>query len=456
MAIVIESTIIFLVSQPRATPAHFHMSDIGSGSTAHPPFRAIQQDDSSTAASEAESDSEHSSDVRRLQRELAREKHKNAQLTSQLQRQTQLQGRLQLQAEQEEEYITNKLMKRLETLKQEKEELARQVEVEEEMITNALTKKLQKVKEEKVLLENQLEQEQEYIVNKLQKQLSAVLDEKRALESRLRENTGAILQSIQHHLARWKIDEAPKASSDGRPCASTAVEANAAPVAAELEPMPPAAALPPAAPCASSFAAPAAVDSEEAPPPQHPSEWATPGATSGAPASDVDEWQRTHLLVSHLTREIDQLGAQQERYRLECEQQRQGNEKLRVELSKLQADNAGLCRRVAREREIRVNAIVDRARLETELELETERAFNSGGCSSSALSSVTSSPALSASNSSLPPSWALTGSPGGSRGLTPSAYSSTSQLSPRAASPKHASTPTKGGVEGVLGESGGR
>ena len=55
-----------------------------------------------------------------------------------------------MQAEQEEEYITNKLMKRLEALKHEKEELARQVEVEEEMITNALTKKLQKVKEEKV------------------------------------------------------------------------------------------------------------------------------------------------------------------------------------------------------------------------------------------------------------------------------------------------------------------
>ena len=115
--------------------------------------------------------------------------------------------RQQLQAEQEEEYITNKLMKRLEALKHEKEELARQVEVEEEMITNALTKKLQKVKEEKVChrptdagawrlrvaradgprlallcaqvhLENQLEQEQEYNVNKLQKQLSTVLEEK--------------------------------------------------------------------------------------------------------------------------------------------------------------------------------------------------------------------------------------------------------------------------------------
>lgn len=66
-----------------------------------------------------------------------------------------------MQAEQEEEAIANRLMKRLDVLKHEKEELARQVEVEEEMITNALTKKLMKVKEEKVNLEIQLEQEQE-------------------------------------------------------------------------------------------------------------------------------------------------------------------------------------------------------------------------------------------------------------------------------------------------------
>ena len=66
----------------------------------------------------------------------------------------------QLQCEQEEEYITNRLMKRLETLKQEKEDLARQVEFEEEMITNKLSKKLEQVKQEKVNLENLLEQEQ--------------------------------------------------------------------------------------------------------------------------------------------------------------------------------------------------------------------------------------------------------------------------------------------------------
>lgn len=100
----------------------------------------------------------------------------------------------QTQAEQEEEYITNKLMKRLDELKKEKEHLARQVEMEEENITNKLSKKLEKVKQEKVglpvpvvplwqvqelasssqvNLENLLEQEQEYIVNKLQKQVTA-------------------------------------------------------------------------------------------------------------------------------------------------------------------------------------------------------------------------------------------------------------------------------------------
>lgn len=52
----------------------------------------------------------------------------------------------QLQAEQEEEYLTNRLMKRLATLKQEKEDLARQVEVEEEMITNKLSKKLEQAR----------------------------------------------------------------------------------------------------------------------------------------------------------------------------------------------------------------------------------------------------------------------------------------------------------------------
>lgn len=298
----------------------------------------------------------------------------------------------QLQAEQEEEYITNRLMKRLGALKQEKEELARQVEVEEEMITNALTKKLQKVKEEKVHLENQLEQEQEYIVNKLQKQLSTVLDEKRALEARLRENTGAILQSIQLHLQQWTGVEAAVT----HPSSVAAVSGSAVDHDALL---------------------------------RHGCEWNTETSIT---ATD-EEAARTHLLVSHLTHEIDRLGQQQEHFRDECEKQRKSNETLRMELARLQSDNAGLCHRVAREREIRAAAIIDRARLETEIELDSERAFNN----SSTRSSVTSSPALS---SSLPPTWALP-SP---RGLTPSL--TPALLSPRAASPKLPVSPTSSAI----------
>jgi len=73
--------------------------------------------------------------------------------------------------EQEEEYISNKLMKRLAELKEEKESLALQIEQEEEYLTNNLQLKLDQLKREKIEMENQLEQEQEYIVNKLQRQL---------------------------------------------------------------------------------------------------------------------------------------------------------------------------------------------------------------------------------------------------------------------------------------------
>ena len=75
------------------------------------------------------------------------------------------------QVEQEEEFITNKLMKRLQQLKNEKQVLANEVEQEEEYLVNTLQKRLHKLNGEKVDLENQLEVEQEYIVNKLQKKV---------------------------------------------------------------------------------------------------------------------------------------------------------------------------------------------------------------------------------------------------------------------------------------------
>lgn len=74
-------------------------------------------------------------------------------------------------AEQEEEFISNRLLKRIAGLKKEKGELLVQVEQEEEFLTNSLQKKLFQLQREKIDLENALEQEQEFVVNKLQKQL---------------------------------------------------------------------------------------------------------------------------------------------------------------------------------------------------------------------------------------------------------------------------------------------
>ncbi|CAO3699568.1 unnamed protein product [Rhizopus microsporus] len=90
-------------------------------------------------------------------------------------------------AEQEEEFISNKLLKRISGLKKEKSELLLQVEQEEEYMTNMLQKKLNQLQREKIDMENSLEQEQEYIVNKLQKQLDSLRAQQAA--SHLHENS---------------------------------------------------------------------------------------------------------------------------------------------------------------------------------------------------------------------------------------------------------------------------
>ncbi|KAI9094873.1 hypothetical protein DFS34DRAFT_595383 [Phlyctochytrium arcticum] len=89
----------------------------------------------------------------------------------------------QASAEQEEEYIANKLMKRIHSLKKEKGELLMKVEQEEEMITNTLQKKLSQLQKEKVDMEVALEQEQEFIVNRLQKQLESLRQQQSASAS---------------------------------------------------------------------------------------------------------------------------------------------------------------------------------------------------------------------------------------------------------------------------------
>ena len=74
---------------------------------------------------------------------------------------------IQAKAEQEEEFISNTLMKKIHTLKKEKEILASNYEAEEEFLTTDLTKKLNQLRNEKVELEQTLEREQEFQVNKL-------------------------------------------------------------------------------------------------------------------------------------------------------------------------------------------------------------------------------------------------------------------------------------------------
>jgi len=96
--------------------------------------------------------------------------------------------------EAEEEFITIKLLKRLEEIKSEKSQLMNQVEQEEEYLTNTLQKRLEKVQQEKIALENKLETEEEFIVNHLQKQLEELLSEKNMLQQ-LGEETSATIEN---------------------------------------------------------------------------------------------------------------------------------------------------------------------------------------------------------------------------------------------------------------------
>lgn len=78
---------------------------------------------------------------------------------------------IQAKAEQEEEYISNTLLKKIQALKKEKETLAHQYEREEECLTNELSRKLDQLRQEKCKLEQTLEQEQECLVNKLMRKI---------------------------------------------------------------------------------------------------------------------------------------------------------------------------------------------------------------------------------------------------------------------------------------------
>ncbi|KAI7796883.1 coiled-coil domain-containing protein 6b [Triplophysa rosa] len=78
---------------------------------------------------------------------------------------------MQARAEQEEEFISNTLFKKIQALQKEKETLAVNYEKEEEFLTNELSRKLMQLQHEKAELEQHLEQEQEFQVNKLMKKI---------------------------------------------------------------------------------------------------------------------------------------------------------------------------------------------------------------------------------------------------------------------------------------------
>lgn len=92
---------------------------------------------------------------------------------------------IQAKAEQEEEFISNTLLKKIHSLKKEKENLALNYEQEEECLTNDLSRKLNQLRQEKVQLEHTLEQEQECLVNKLMRRIEKLESETTAKQTNL-------------------------------------------------------------------------------------------------------------------------------------------------------------------------------------------------------------------------------------------------------------------------------
>jgi len=94
---------------------------------------------------------------------------------------------IQARAEQEEEFISNTLMKKIHELKKEKETLVNKYETEEEFLTNELQRQLNQIRQEKVELEQTLEKEQEKQVNTLMRKIEKLKRETHEKHSKLEE-----------------------------------------------------------------------------------------------------------------------------------------------------------------------------------------------------------------------------------------------------------------------------
>lgn len=124
-------------------------------------------------------------EVAQLRYELAREKKRREAAEHAMAVLREDSARTAMALEEEEENITNKLMKRLTELKREKERMARQSESEEEFLTNTLQIRLEELQRQKHSIIATAEAEQEFIVNKLQRQLDELKVEKSALERKV-------------------------------------------------------------------------------------------------------------------------------------------------------------------------------------------------------------------------------------------------------------------------------
>eukprot|EP01025_Chloroclados_australasicus_P044763 TRINITY_DN4878_c0_g1_i1.p2 TRINITY_DN4878_c0_g1~~TRINITY_DN4878_c0_g1_i1.p2 ORF type:complete len:256 (-),score=28.18 TRINITY_DN4878_c0_g1_i1:3326-4093(-) len=139
-------------------------------------------------------------EVLRLRSNLSEERNRSKILTEELRLVKNEKARLSQAVEEEEEFITNKLMKRLDELRNERQTLSSAIVKEEEMVANTLQARLQRLNWEKVDLENQLEAEQEYVLNKLSREVDRVAQEKKKLEqerSNLRSQIGQLTSAVK-------------------------------------------------------------------------------------------------------------------------------------------------------------------------------------------------------------------------------------------------------------------
>uniref|UniRef100_A0A8C4R598 Coiled-coil domain containing 6b n=1 Tax=Eptatretus burgeri TaxID=7764 RepID=A0A8C4R598_EPTBU len=113
---------------------------------------------------------------------------------------------IQARAEQEEEFISNTLFKKIQALKKEKETLAMNYEQEEEFLTNELSRKLMQLRQEKAELEQTLEQEQEFQINKLMKKIKK-LEKKIDLENTLEQEQEALVNRLWKRMDRLEAEK---------------------------------------------------------------------------------------------------------------------------------------------------------------------------------------------------------------------------------------------------------